>query len=57
VLFNFRADAATLEAIEKLAAAYEPNPGELIFGGNKSRAIRQALLAAAAALDDKGGER
>jgi hypothetical protein len=44
VLVNFRADKATLEAIDKLAAAY---------GGGKSRAIRDVILAAAAKLDEK----
>lgn len=57
VLVNFRADEATLAAIDKLAAAYVPEPGDL-SGGGKSRAIREAILAAAAQLDGKnGGER
>jgi hypothetical protein len=46
-MFNFRADKATLEAIDKLVAAYVPGPGDL-SGASKSRAIRGAILAAAA---------
>lgn len=55
IMVNFRADQPTLDAIDKLAAAYVPEPGDL-KGGGKSRAIRDALLEAAARLDEKGGK-
>ena len=52
ILVNFRADQATLKAIDKLTAAYVVKPGDL-SGGGKSRAIRDALLAAAAGLKSR----
>ena len=52
-LFNFRADLATLNAIEELAEAYQPKPGILTGVGVKSAAIRQAILEAAARLKEK----
>ena len=52
---QYRLVGSSLEAIDKLAAAYVSEPGDL-SGGGKSRAIRDALLAAAARIDEKGGK-
>ena len=48
VLVNFRADKATLEAIDKLTEAYVRAPGDVYHNaGKRSIAIRKALLEAA----------
>lgn len=49
---TLRVDAATKEAIDKLAAA-AVTPGVVVTRAN---AIRTALIRAAAQLDDKGGQ-
>ena len=54
-MINFRADTATVEAIKRLADAQAAEPGELM-GGSRSKAIRVAILEAAARLD-QGGEK
>lgn len=50
VMVNFRADPATLEAIDKLEEAFANTPGELSTNV-KSRAIRKALIESAARLE------
>ena len=47
MMVNFRADQATLDAIDELVASYVPKAGDL-RGKSKSRAIRAAILSAAA---------
>lgn len=52
-MVNFRADAAVLDAIDRLTAALDVTG--LAGGGARSVAIRRALLDAAARLPKKGG--
>ncbi|MEO9193773.1 MAG: hypothetical protein ABI445_08930 [Polyangia bacterium] len=50
---TFRADPAVLDAIERLTAAATADISGLAAGGARSFAIRRALLAAAAALNER----
>lgn len=55
-LVNFRADRATLAAIKKITNAYKDEPGNLETN-TRGKAIRAAILAAAALIPDDQGDK